>query len=135
MFDTKIALVLREDLAVWQKLNVSAFLTSGILGTNSKLIGQSYADADGNIYAPLIIQPVVVLSASESEIQRTYSRAMSRDANLAIYIEDMFQTDHDAANRAAVSLYKSDDLNLVGIAMREDKKIVDKITKGLKLHT
>jgi hypothetical protein len=60
MFDTKIVLVLREDLAVWQKLNVSAFLTSGILGANSKLIGQPYADADGNAYAPLIIQPVVV---------------------------------------------------------------------------
>ena len=135
MFDTKIALVLREDLAVWQKLNVSVFLTSGILGANSKLIGQPYADADGNTYAALIIQPVVVLSASESEIQRTYFRAMSRDANLAIYIEDMFKTGHDAANRASVSLYKSDALNLVGIAMREDKKIVDKITKGLKLHT
>jgi hypothetical protein len=135
MFDTKIALVLREDLAVWQKLNVSAFLTSGVLGANSELLGQPYADADGNSYAPLIIQPVVVLSASKSEIQRTYSRAMSRDANLAIYIEEMFKTGHDAANRAAVSLHKSESLNLVGIAMREDKKIVDKITKGLKLHT
>jgi hypothetical protein len=135
VFDTKIALVLREDLAVWQKLNVTAFLTSGILGTNNRLIGLPYADADGNTYAPLIIQPVVVLSASESEIRRAYSRAMGRDANLAIYIEDMFETGHDAANRAAVSLHKSDALNLVGIAMREDKKIVDKITKGLKLHT
>jgi hypothetical protein len=135
MFDTKIALVLLEDLAVWQKLNVSAFLTSGILGANETLLGEPYADADGNTYAPLIIQPIVVLSASESEIQRTYARAMGRDVKLAIYIEDMFRTGHDAANRAAVNLYKSDDLNLVGIAMREDKKIVDKITKGLKLHT
>ena len=135
MFDTKIALVLLEDLAVWQKLNVSAFLTSGILGANEKLLGEPYADADGNTYAPLIIQPIVVLSASESEIQRTYARAMGRDVNLAIYIEDMFRTGHDAANRAAVSLHKSDDLNLVGIAMREDKKVVDKVIKGLKLHT
>ena len=135
MFDTKIALVLLEDLAVWQKLNVSAFLTSGILGANEKLLGEPYADADGNTYTPLIIQPVVVLSASESEIQRTYARAMGRDVNLAIYIEDMFSTGHDAANRAAVSLHKSDALNLVGIAMREDKKVVDKVTKGLKLHT
>ncbi|TIU69464.1 MAG: DUF2000 family protein, partial [Mesorhizobium sp.] len=27
MFDTKFAIVLRDDLAVWQKLNVTAFLT------------------------------------------------------------------------------------------------------------
>lgn len=39
MFDTKIALVVREDLATWQKLNVTAFLTSGIVGANEGLLG------------------------------------------------------------------------------------------------
>lgn len=34
IFDTKIAIVLRDDLAVWQKLNVTTFLVSGIAGTN-----------------------------------------------------------------------------------------------------
>ena len=29
-FDTKIAVVIRTDLEAWQKLNVAAFLTSGI---------------------------------------------------------------------------------------------------------
>jgi hypothetical protein len=29
-FDTKIALIIRNDLAAWQKLNVAAFLASGI---------------------------------------------------------------------------------------------------------
>jgi hypothetical protein len=33
-FDTKIAIVVRDDLAVWQKLNVTAFLTSGIVGAS-----------------------------------------------------------------------------------------------------
>ncbi|MGQ3295335.1 MAG: DUF2000 family protein, partial [Shinella sp.] len=32
MFDTKFAVILREDLEVWQKLNVTAFLSSGIIG-------------------------------------------------------------------------------------------------------
>ena len=135
MFDTKIAIVLRDDLAVWQKLNVSAFLTSGVLGANEKLLGRSYSDADGNTYAPLIIQPIVVLSSSKSAIQRTYLRAMNRNVDLAIYVEEMFNTGHDAANRAVVNIQKSADLNLVGVAMRDDKKIVDKVTKGLKLHT
>jgi hypothetical protein len=30
LFDTKIALVIRCDLASWQKMNVAAFLASGI---------------------------------------------------------------------------------------------------------
>ncbi len=32
LFETKIAVVLRDDLAVWQKTNVTAFLVSGIAG-------------------------------------------------------------------------------------------------------
>ena len=36
MFDTKISIVVREDLATWQKLNVVAFLTSGVVGANSR---------------------------------------------------------------------------------------------------
>jgi hypothetical protein len=44
MFDTKIAIVVREDLATWQKLNVTAFLTSGIIGANEGLLGERYED-------------------------------------------------------------------------------------------
>ena len=50
MFDTKIAIVVREDLATWQKLNVTAFLTSGVLGADAGLLGDNYEDADGNLY-------------------------------------------------------------------------------------
>jgi hypothetical protein len=37
MFETKIAIIVRDDLAVWQKLNVTAFLTSGIAGAHPDL--------------------------------------------------------------------------------------------------
>jgi hypothetical protein len=57
MFDTKISIVVREDLATWQKLNVVAFLMSGVVGANSGLIGEPYEDAAGNRYNPLMIQP------------------------------------------------------------------------------
>ena len=48
-FDTKIAVVLREDLAVWQKTNVAAFLVSGIAGTDPATVGEPYEDASGTI--------------------------------------------------------------------------------------
>lgn len=63
MFDTKFAIVLQDDLPVWQKLNVTAFLTSGIVAQNTDIIGEPYRDRAGNIYNPLSIQPVIVLSA------------------------------------------------------------------------
>ena len=39
-FDTKIAIVVRDDLATWQKLNVAAFLTSGVTGADPSLLGE-----------------------------------------------------------------------------------------------
>ena len=134
MFDTKIAIVVREDLATWQKLNVTAFLTSGIVGANAGLIGEPYEDAEGNFYNPLVIQPVIVLSADADTLRAIYRRAMERRARLSLYIEDMFVTGHDAANRATVKQYRPDEMKLVGLALREDKKIVDKIVKGAKMH-
>ena len=135
MFDTKIAIVIRDDLAMWQKLNVTAFLTSGVLGANNALLGDPYVDADGQIYSPLIIQPVIVLSTDTMGIMKIHSRGLARKAAMSIYIEDMFSTGHDGANRAVVSQYPTADLNIVGLALREKKKIVDKITKGAKMHS
>ena len=134
MFDTKIAIVLREGLAPWQELNVTAFLTSGVLGATEGLLGEPYEDAAGNKYNPLIIQPVIVLSAGAEAIRTIYRRAMDRGVRLSIYIEDMFSTGHDAANRETVRRHQPDDLPLVGLALRDDKKLVDKITKGARMH-
>ena len=43
-FDTKIAVVLRDDLAVWQKTNVTAFLVSGMAAANPNVVGEPYVD-------------------------------------------------------------------------------------------
>jgi hypothetical protein len=59
---------------------------------------------------------------------------MERRIRLSLYIEDMFTTGHDAANRAVVRQYAPDAMNVVGLALREDRKIVDKITKGARMH-
>ena len=134
MFDTKIAIVVRDDLAVWQKLNVTAFLTSGIVGADGGLIGSPYEDAAGNRYNPLMIQPIIVLSAEAERMATIYRRAMERNVALSLYIEDMFATGHDAANRAAVKARQPDEMRIVGLGLREDKKIVDKITKGARMH-
>ena len=50
LFDTKIALIIRDDLASWQKMNVAAFLASGIAAAHPQSIGEPYADASGNEY-------------------------------------------------------------------------------------
>lgn len=134
MFDTKIAIIVRNDQLVWQKLNVTAFLTSGVIGANNELLGENYEDASGQLYRPLAIQPMIVLATDRAGLTKIHQRAIKRDVAMSIYIEDMFSTGNDDDNRATVKQYATENLNLVGLALRADKKIVDKITKGAKMH-
>jgi hypothetical protein len=134
MFDTKIAIVLRDDLAPWQELNVTAFLTSGIIAGNPAIIGEAYRDAAGNVYHPMTVQSIVVLSADQETLRTIHRRSLERQVTVSAYIEEMFSTGHDAANREVFAEFSPDDAKLVGIALRADKKIADKITKGAKMH-
>lgn len=133
-FDTKIAIVVAEDLATWQKLNVVAFLTSGVIGETENMIGEPYEDKSGQTYSALCVQPMVVLKAKREKLNTFLARAERRGVKAALYIEDMFKTGHDAANRETVMQYETADLPLVGLAIRADRKEVDKIFKGAKLH-
>lgn len=133
-FETKIAVVLRDDLVVWQKTNVTAFLVSGIAGTIPGLVGEPYRDASGNEYLPMFIQPVLVYEADASGLRRAYERAMDRGVIPAIYAADLFTTNHDEANRAAVARVDAQDLDLVGIAFRAERKTLDKVVDRLRFH-
>ncbi|WP_416796124.1 DUF2000 family protein [Ciceribacter azotifigens] len=134
MFDTKIVVVLREDLASWQKLNVTAFLTSGIVAQEASVIGEPYRDAAGNVYNAMAGQPIVVLSADASTLSTIHRRSLERGVTSSLYIEEMFSTGHDAANRAVFAEFAPDNAKVVGIGLRAEKKLVDKITKGARLH-
>ena len=70
MFDTKIAIILLSSLKTWQKLNVTSFLTSGIIGQSSSLIGEKYVDNSNYKYLALSRQPVVVLEADVSLLKK-----------------------------------------------------------------
>ena len=133
-FETKIAVVLRDDLAVWQKTNVTAFLVSGIAGTVAGIVGPPYRDASGNEYLPMFVQPVLVYQADAPALRRAYERALGRNVSMAIYTSDLFETGHDEANRAAVAEVPGDELDLVGIAFRAERKAVDKVVDGLRFH-
>ncbi|WGS23181.1 MULTISPECIES: DUF2000 family protein [unclassified Bradyrhizobium] len=134
-FDTKIAVVIRNDLEVWQKLNVASFLSGGIAASFPECVGENYEDGSGTRYLPLIGQPILIYGADRAALSRALERALSRNVMPALYTEDMFKTTHDAANREAVRAVARADLNLVGLAVRAERKVVDKILDGLKFHS
>jgi hypothetical protein len=135
-FDTKIAVVLREDLETWQKLNVTAFLVSGIAGTRAdEVMGEPYEDANSTLYLPMFRQPVLVFAADEQTIKGAHGKALARDMPMSIFTEELFATGNDRDNRAAVIGVKRDDLRLVGLAVYGPKNGVDKVLKGCTLHS
>jgi len=132
-FDTKIAVLLRDDLETWQRVNVTAFLASGI-ATDSELIGEPYADADGTAYLPMFRQPVLVLAGDKAVLTAAHERAVRRGLPLAVFTAELFGTGHDEANRAAVAAVPAAGLDLVGLAVHGPRNAVDKVTKGAVLH-
>ncbi|MFF4695811.1 DUF2000 family protein [Streptomyces chattanoogensis] len=134
-FETKIAVIVREDLAVWQKLNVTAFLASGIAHSSDDIMGRHrYEDASGNDYLALFREPVLCFTADSGALSRTHARALSRAVPTAVYTTEMFRTGNDDDNRASVRAVAAGDLDLVGLAVYGPRNTIDKITKGLKLH-
>ncbi len=62
------------------------------------------------------------------------SRALQRGIVISAYTEEMFSTGHDAANRAVFAQFAPEDARLVGIGLRAERKLVDKVTKGARMH-
>ena len=134
-FDTKIAVVIRTDLEAWQKLNVAAFLAGGIAASFPACIGDAYEDGSGTKYLSLIGQPILIYGADRPQLSRALERAFASNVKPAVYTEEMFRTTHDAANREVVKAVIRAELNLVGLAMRAERKMIDKIVDGLKFHS
>ncbi|HEY1518919.1 MAG TPA: DUF2000 domain-containing protein [Solirubrobacteraceae bacterium] len=134
-FDTKIAVVVRDDLATWQRLNVTAFMISGVTAdAGAAAIGEDYLDADGRRYLPLLVQPVLVLEAGAAKLRTVRERAERRGVPIAIYTNDMFRTGNDEDNRAAVQAVATEELDLVGVALRAPHRDADAVLRGLKRH-
>jgi hypothetical protein len=132
-FDTKIAIAVRADLELWQKLNVTAFLASGIAAT-ADVMGKPYEDGSGNTYLELFRQPVVVYAAEGPALSQAHQRALARGMPMAIYTMDMFATGHDDDNRAVVRTVAAPDLQFAGLALHGPRNAVDKVFKGATLH-
>lgn len=134
VFETKVAILVLEDLAVWQKLNVTAFVATGIASAAPDAVGEMYVDAAGRAHARLLAQPMLIFAASSETLLRAYRQAIQRGVARAPYVRAMFQTGHDAANRAVFAAEPADAPDLVGLALRGPRKDVDKALKGAVLH-
>ncbi|WP_198171255.1 MULTISPECIES: DUF2000 domain-containing protein [Actinoplanes] len=133
-FTTKIAVLLRDDLLVWQRLNVTAFLVSGLATAQPETLGQPYVDGDDVEYLPMFRQPVLVLEGGKELLREAHTRGLARGVQMSIFTSDLFATGHDEANRAAVRAVPTAGLDLVGLAVHGPRNAVDKVLKGASMH-
>ena len=133
-FDTKIAVLLRDDLEPWQRLNVTSFLVSGLGTQVPEVIGEPYEDADGVRYLPMFRQPVLVFEATKETLTAAHARVLSRALPRAVFTSDLFGTGNDRDNRAAVRAVATAELDVVGLAVYGPRNGVDKVIKGARMH-
>lgn len=133
-YDTKIAIAVWNGLETWRKLNAVSFLAGGLVGQAPDLIGEPYADASGTQYGAMIRQPILVYEVEKADLTKANSRALGRGEVPIIFTADLFETGNDQDNRAAVAAVSLEDLDIVAIAFHAERKAIDKIMKGMKLH-
>ncbi|MFD7021154.1 DUF2000 family protein [Promicromonospora sukumoe] len=130
----KIVIVLRDDLLAWQENNVTAFLSSAVTAAYPELVGETYRDADGQEYLAMLGTPVMVMVSDGGRLATFRERAASRGLRIGVYTADLFATGNDVDNRAAVAGVATEELDLVGIAVAGERRVVDKVVKGARLH-
>jgi hypothetical protein len=130
----KIVIVLRDDLLAWQENNVTAFLSSAVTAAYPELVGDTYRDADGQEYLAMLGTPVMVMVSDGGRLATFRERAATRGLRIGVYTADLFATGNDVDNRAAVAAVATEKLDLAGIAVAGERRVVDKVVKGARLH-
>ncbi|MCW1962622.1 DUF2000 domain-containing protein [Chryseobacterium viscerum] len=135
MYDKKVAIVIKDDLLPWQKLNVASFLAGSIAIEFPETHGEKFITADQETFLPFIKHPTLVYKAETTEkIQRAFRRSKDRDLAIGIYTRQLFETRSGEENVLEIAKHRADELDLVGIIVYGENKKVDKALDGLKFH-
>ena len=136
MYENKIAIVLSNGLAPWQKLNVTAFLASSISIAFPETHGASLVSASGTQYLPFLKHPILIYAAeTDEQLIRTFNRATERELHIGVYTKELFATKNEEENLSEIAKHTDSELDLVGIIIYGPNKKVDKAIDKLKFHS
>jgi hypothetical protein len=134
-YENKIAIVIKDDLPTWQKLNAASFLASSVAIRFPETHGARFVNASGSEYLPFIKHPILIYKAdTQAEIQRAFQRAKERRLHIGIYTEPLFATKNEEENHREIGKFSDVDQILAGIVIYGESKQVNKALDGLKFH-
>lgn len=135
MYDKKVAIVIKDDLLIWQKLNVVSFLAGSIAIEFPETHGEDFVTADNVRFLPFIKNPTLIYKAETQEkLQRAFLRSKDRELSIGIYTKPLFDTRSGEENILEIAKQTTDNLDLVGFIVYGENKKVDKALDGLKFH-
>jgi len=136
IYENRIAIVIKNDLKDWQKLNVVSFLASSIAIQFPETHGRAFVNASNTTYLPFLKQPIMIYAADTDEgIKRAFNRAKDRELSIGIYTESLFSTKCEEENHVEIAKCTDEDQVLVGIVIYGESRKVSKALDGLKFHT
>jgi len=134
-YENKIAIVIKDDLAAWQKLNVASFLASAVAIQFPETHGAKFVNASGSEYLPFIKHPILIYKADTPlDLKRAFLRARERGLHIGIYTEPLFATKNEQENHLEISRCSDEEQSLAGIVVYGESKKVSKALDGLKFH-
>ncbi|WP_422359455.1 DUF2000 family protein [Reichenbachiella sp.] len=135
-FENKIAIIVKNDLLNWQKLNVASFLASSVAINFPETHGKPFINASQSEYLPFIKQPILIYKADDQpQMDRVFSRAKERNLSIGIYPYSLFSTKNEEQNHLEMSKLTDDCSSLVGIVIYGENKKVNKALDGLMFHS
>jgi hypothetical protein len=134
-YENKVAMVIKNDLMDWQKLNVASFLASSVAVKFPETHGKAFVNASESEYLPFIKHPILVYKADDqAQINGAFQSAKQRDLDIGIYTKPLFSTKNEDENHVEISKCTDENQELVGIIIYGENKKVNKALNGLKFH-
>ena len=134
-FEKKMVMVVEKELGEWKLLNalshMAAFIGNKMPDTFDT--GTYFVTKDG-VKLPRNSQfPIVVLSATKSQIRDLTEQAQKQGVLEITFTKDMIETTDDKKLEKMIGEQASDHLDYLGIGLFGQKSQLDEITKGLNL--
>lgn len=131
---TKVALVLREDLPVAHAVNASAVLALSLGGRIGDSLGRDGEDASGRTHSGLNVHPIPVLSASEEALKALLERASAADDVQLVSLNETARRSRDYEDYLTeLKAVPAEALEYLGVIVHGPRNKVSRLTRHLPL--
>lgn len=134
-FEKKMVMVVEKELGEWKLLNALSHMSAFIGNKMSEPFDTgAFFETKDKIKLPRNSQfPIVVLSATKSQIQELTNQVQKQGVLFITFTKDMIETTDDKKLDKMIGEQDSEHLDYLGIGLFGQKKQLDEITKGLNL--